>query len=305
MNYSKKNIDELNIKEHLDASLDIKGISVSEDLINRTLAAVKKAQAETDELSGKIKIEERKRTVSMNRYIRSIAKVAAVVLVAAAGFAMVSSLQRGSKKMDMYEQNMYIARDDAAQEYASTTESTGTNEPKLGAYDAGTASGKAAYDAADDQAGIESYEEKTNEAAANTFVDGGDTKMNSLTFAGPMPVMLSIRDIFVPEPESIQSMTVKDTEAKALELTSKDEILEIYSILERYSYKDSSEAKEDDNISFTIEARLQDGMIYTMTIGSGIKVEQNTLDTSFQLEYELEDVDLLLEDIVEFLNKYK
>jgi hypothetical protein len=34
--------DELNIRSHLNASLDLNGISVSEDLINRTLEAINK-----------------------------------------------------------------------------------------------------------------------------------------------------------------------------------------------------------------------------------------------------------------------
>ncbi|MDF2511016.1 MAG: hypothetical protein K0S04_882 [Herbinix sp.] len=106
--------DEWNIKSHLNDSLDLSGISVSEDLINRTLLAIKQSeiqavseveesQTENDAIrqttgtnlgqTGYTKDEpaSNKKVIQWNRYIRAFAGVAAAVVVVAAGYGLASN----------------------------------------------------------------------------------------------------------------------------------------------------------------------------------------------------------------------
>ena len=84
MNYNGKDkndkieLDELKIKSHLNTSLDLIGISVSEDLINRTLAAIKEqALSGEDEVTQTSIMKPTKKIIAWNRYIRGFAGVAA------------------------------------------------------------------------------------------------------------------------------------------------------------------------------------------------------------------------------------
>lgn len=109
MNYNDKknhNIekDDMNIKSHLDASLDLSGISVSEDLINRTLEAIKKQTAEQslesdDHLTAqKVASKDTKKVIPWNRYIRGFAGVAAAAVIVVAGYNILNNVSYKADK---------------------------------------------------------------------------------------------------------------------------------------------------------------------------------------------------------------
>lgn len=101
MSYNSRNnkeyeIDELNIKFHLGTSLDKSGISVSEDLIQRTLDAINKESAVQTDIEDNNKL---KRAIPHIKYIRSIAGVAAALLVVVGGLNVLNVLgNKGMKK---------------------------------------------------------------------------------------------------------------------------------------------------------------------------------------------------------------
>ena len=99
-NYDENNeFDELNIKSHLNDSLDLSGISVSEDLINRTLLAIKKqselqstvAEVNENQEENETVKQTNKKIIQWNRYIRAFAGVAAAVVVVVAGYGLAST----------------------------------------------------------------------------------------------------------------------------------------------------------------------------------------------------------------------
>jgi negative regulator of sigma E activity len=131
-NNDSMEMDDMNIKSHLNTSLDLSGISVSEDLINRTLAAIKEQPVEKQEnqvLSDQIS----KKVIPWNRYVRSMAGIAAAVLVVVVGINVVTQMPFGSKK-------------DASNESTQSTDTT-------------------AYDMATEQAAEDSSDMVTTEEA--------------------------------------------------------------------------------------------------------------------------------------------
>lgn len=93
--------DDIDIKSHLNDSLDFNKITVSEDLINRTLNAIKGQTANDLDTDHREKIELDKikmnKVVTWNSYIRKFAGAAAAVLVIFAGFSMMRLIGVGSK----------------------------------------------------------------------------------------------------------------------------------------------------------------------------------------------------------------
>ncbi|HKL99456.1 MAG TPA: hypothetical protein VJZ06_06070 [Mobilitalea sp.] len=77
-------VDDLNINLHLNKSLDISKISVSEDLIKRTLEAIKSKSQEQPINVQPVQISEQK-VIPWARYIRTFAAVAAAGLILVVG----------------------------------------------------------------------------------------------------------------------------------------------------------------------------------------------------------------------------
>lgn len=133
---NKDNNKEQNIKDYLNDSLELDGINVSEDLINRTLNAIKQQDAkekENEELDSHLNNQDRplnkqedkspvtavsKKIIIWNKYVRRFAGAAAAVLVIFACFGMMRLLPGiGGKKSMSTDQAAY----DAAEEKGSTS----------------------------------------------------------------------------------------------------------------------------------------------------------------------------------------
>lgn len=125
---SKENIeiDDMNIKSHLDTSLDLNGISVSEDLINRTLEAIKKQTAvQPMEEKNLTNLEKRKRVIAWNKYIRSFAGIAAAAVIIVAGYHLVNNIPTGNEKTEFSADS--LVSEDIVNQEVGTAESGDIN----------------------------------------------------------------------------------------------------------------------------------------------------------------------------------
>ena len=149
-------MDDMNIKSHLDTSLDLSGVIVSEDLINRTLEAIKKQS------TGQTNLEESKeasttgtkKVIAWNRYVRSLAGVAAAVIIVAAGYSFLSGNYIGEKSSKdsatpQMSENMTTSTTDSTQQndkiYNAGIESQ-TGDTSANLFDAHDDSGTAVAD---------------------------------------------------------------------------------------------------------------------------------------------------------------
>lgn len=120
MNYNdKKNTehDDMNIKTHLNTSLELDGISVSEDLINRTLQAIKQQQAPQEMEERPISSD--KKVITWNKYVRGLAGIAAAIVVVVVGYSIINNMgmqfsKSSDKASDSQEFNLSEAKMDIA-----------------------------------------------------------------------------------------------------------------------------------------------------------------------------------------------
>ncbi len=137
--------DDLEIKSYLNSSLDLMGVYVSEDLISKTLAAIKQADTENQEsnsASGNLQqvnntdeaVNHKKdrgiaaNKVTWRKYIRRFAGVAAAVLVLTAGInftKMGAKLEKGPANGSSAGYDMKTAVSDTADTSTSTQKQDG------------------------------------------------------------------------------------------------------------------------------------------------------------------------------------
>lgn len=148
MNYNdnkkdkQRNNEDFNIKSHLNESLDLSGVTVSEELINKTLNAIK---SQASQVENNIEIENDKRQndkrqngnkinklVLWNGYVRRFAGAAAVVLVVFAGFSMMNLIGKSGKKDSMEPQ---YSQDSATMENKQSNQTSSNSQNEAGTSD--------------------------------------------------------------------------------------------------------------------------------------------------------------------------
>jgi hypothetical protein len=304
MNYNKINNDDLNIKAHLDASLD--RISMSEDLISKTLKAIRLQAPEAADNSNNTadmgnkgnKADTQKGIALRNRYIYGFARAAAVVLIVAAGYTMLRSfgMKKNSSKLDI------------DWDMAATGTSQSAAPEFTAAYDNGVApEEEKAYMGAGDDLDM-TFTDKADESSKISRTENEMNIVNSLTITkdAGSDAALSVGDIFISEPEQIQSLTITDENADSITLTKREDIKGLYTVLDRYQYTAATTLDdEDENKSFIIVALQEDESKYTMTVGSSIVIDYITEETAGQGQYELTNIELMIDDLKTFCANYK
>lgn len=328
MKYNNKNenieVDDMKIKSHLNASLDLSGISVSEDLINRTLEAIKKqtAQQQITEVSQTSMEEEHKKVIPWNRYIRTFAGVAAAAIVIVAGYGIINSGMMGSKKsastndtasMDMaYEttaadSTMSTADATATQDITATTDTateeaavTNEQENALSAQDDNSEEALQFTITADTGMAAADAEEGATGSVGDTTVGATAPMLKGAVSESP----LAFRDIFPAEPTQVNSITVTDlVNVSSFTLTLQEDILDFYTVMDQQQFTYSTETAAE--AAYTIEiTTAPEEALYSMTIGDHITVNYSGGGVSSQSLYDAVDMEALKQSLIDLLTKY-
>jgi hypothetical protein len=318
MNYNGKDkndkieLDELNIKSHLNTSLDLSGISVSEDLINRTLAAIKEqALSGEDEVTQTSIMEPTKKIIAWNRYIRGFAGVAAAVVVVVVGYNLIQRIPFGMKQSSDSSAPEIAVTMDNATEAAPSQGTTGEENQILGAtavedkedeipYTITAEAGALDDESTDADKGVglsESGEEgDTISATENADLKSADRNMTQTQeFAAETPstdnvVTYTFREIFLPTPEQAEYITISDNRSAAsITLTQPDDIEAFYLIMDSYQY---SSTGTDSMIepNYTVEMKSPElGALYTMLIGRNLTVRYTQGESTIENIYYVVD----------------
>lgn len=336
MNYNDKKkenieLDELDIKSHLNTSLDLNGISVSEDLINRTLEAIRKQPTEfvKEEDARKTSNTEGKKLHSWNRYIRGFAGVAAAALILVGGYQLLDNLHIGSNKSD---NSTDLSAGEELKSYDKAAQNESAENGTLAAKgDAEDTSNSLINDSQDmtstaDSGYLERKEDDaitgeevvepqfsiatdslTNTKVGNYYggaVDEAESEKPNTQVNTELTEMLTFRDIFLTDPEQAEYITLTDEVKKSsITLTAKEEILEFYTVMDKHQFTQNTEAAVDQNYSVEISNPQKDAL-YTMIIGNYVTVNYQDVDVSSQSLYHAQDIELLKQDLQEFFDKY-
>lgn len=302
-------IDKLNIKSHLNTSLEKDGISVSEDLINRTLEAIRKQSQEpvAAPISSKQEKLPDSKVIPWYRYARNFAVVAAAGLILVLG---VNSLGRVDRKEDASG----TAKDkanrisyDYSTEGSAPQEAVGNKSDDSVAMDFALKSAestmeaendvdyKMAADAADNQ-GSPLMKEDSVEMTATSAAPGDE-------FVEGDSGLLSFRDICPILSEDTETITLMANSDKGEKVIGdREDIDNFFLRMEAYAYA------EGDN--------TEDGTLFTITFLTSngsftLLFKENTLVTSYkgkddiiEHNYQSNDYQQLLSDLEGWYKNY-
>lgn len=324
-------IDDMNIKSHLNASLDLSGIQVSEDLINRTLQAIKQQEKMDHEEETTPKEAERK-IIPWSRYVRRVAGVAAAVFVVVIGFNALTRLDIGSKKSaDNSTQSEMDTRmmDEMAEK---SSESTAMNDAEVSiasvqeeetTMDAASTESVAEEPAATENqsmgtAEISSTEDGSNDSnedrkmeaadASDTAFAKEDSDTSSLLYhsnAGASDT-LGFRDIFLSDSQQVEQITIFDDKNKErVTLTDRNDIENFYDLMDQQHFQTASDVVVESQYTIEIKAKGEEEDIYTMTIGNGVSIQTVLGDTVSHSVYQSVDEMSLKQSLQEFIHDYQ
>jgi hypothetical protein len=333
--------DDMDIKSHLNASLDLDDIRVSEDLINRTLEAIKKQPADTTDIR-KTSDENSKRVIPWGRYARGFAGVAAAVLIVVIGYqTMILNAPKKSMNsaqapnMSNDEVNQDSAIEDAkifASEEAQTENgiaASGTQDEMISATDVEapteytiTAKTSAAENKSKDTGEVNSKESNTTSVQDNVAVsdtqaaDAGtiagigegeaassEMGIASFTKKTDQDVALSFREIFLPEQAEYINIS-DDVNKTTITLTDKEAIRNFYTVMDQYTFTYSSDQTIAQDYTVVTKSPTPSETLYTLLVGDSIIVRQTTGDIASETVYKTANAEMLKKELTDFYNKY-
>ncbi|NLP34371.1 MAG: hypothetical protein GX359_04150 [Clostridiales bacterium] len=296
--YSK--LDDMNIKSHLNTSLEMSGISVSEDLIQRTLQAIKEQQSTTieQEQNGENKYV---KITSWNRYARGLTGVAAAALILFAGYHIVNSSWLSPTKMHMENSTADMAKEDYAEsEIFYAAENT-------------------IEDAADNSDDISNRSNGSQEFAMDTIeqelmleVPPEEATPNDINKEGIFSIAGATADTIINQFQEICTLTVEQTvkititdeiNQTVLTLTEQEDKEAFYSIMEGYQFS-SQAISHEDNLYYTIDIEGADDINYIIRIGAAMVVESVDGEVSSISGYRVHNQEELLRELNVLISKY-
>lgn len=316
-------IDELNIKSHLNTSLDIDGISVSEDLINRTLEAIRKQSQETKTTVAAAPVEVKeepaskmeRKVIPWTRYIRNLAVVAAACLILIVGVKAQEFGRKDSKTESAPSSDNSISLDRTLNKEAPTADTEMAADAA-----AGSTATEFSAKADEQQAQLKMNADATT--TADTAMDN-DTAAEDNSGAGTMGIAstgetatapmessaysdiytLSFRDICPIVPETAESVNITEASSdNSVFLSESADINEFYALMDLNSFAEGSESSGVNNYIIRISGN---GASFTITI------EDNYILTSYIFGEEKTDGRYvagnhpqLLQDLGAFYNRF-
>lgn len=292
-----------NIKSQLDHSLELSEIHVSEELLQRTLEAIKKAQEDPTSVEIPLDSTIKKRNLWM-KYIRNAAAVAAAFIIFVGGFSILN---------------------------ANTGLLDGVNFSAMNKADSKSAPGKAACDTAQRENGVTQDDMKYGESESMDkgglpeSVAGGENAIDRVTKApefvddgekeGSITELTSNQEkkfgsIFLSSPSQTSYIKITKTNSDAqLILKNPKDMKKLYLLLEGYTFRITETDPSTSDHMFIIQATSLDVVKerYTMRIGDSITItkEVGSDDKKKTLVYTTQDVKSLIIKLSDFYKKYK
>lgn len=302
-NNNKKNsfpgdLDNMRLKDHLNASFELDNLKVSEDLIARTLKAVKDAEVQAEHPEEKTKIK---------RFpVRRLVSAAAVVLVLLVGIQVMRNSSIGSKKDAGNSENFsteMAADNGIAQTYGipeTTMDVTGSTESGTTSF--GVAEADETNKAASDTSAPaeDAQTQYTAEAPGNiskTAGDGAGLYDGELTFSQIIPVTA----------DSVTALTVTKNNGSQVSLKKVAEnASRLYTILDGYSLTLKDGTIKENNSDWTYKVLLTTkDKEYKILIGENIEIQNTKEQAENTTEYFPGDRNALLRELDDFYNSVR
>lgn len=297
-------IDELNIKSHLNTSLEADEISVSENLISRTLDAIRLNESND---SDRDKENNNYKRPLLFRHNRTLITVAAAVLILVVGFSALRTLSPIGMKSDMSKSDNTASYDDAGKtEMFSTTERV--LEEDSVAFDFDVAGEEFKADSKmtgyTNEVILEDANEEREQSLENDMVTTKDEEPDSPNsndrIVSSSGYILTITDIILTEANDVKEISVASQTTDDMNIISdKEQIEAFYSMMEKYSFMENTIADTDMHYVVNITSEDKESQI---SIGErAITVDIVHDGIMSQSIYSTADHIMLLKDLKELL----
>ena len=284
--------DELNIKSHLNTSLDLEGISVSEDLINRTLEAIRKSSEEAEKpTSVETKEVPERKVIPWFKYARNIAVAAAAGLILIVGINGLGQMSSKSDKSGTTAKK--------AENSAYDTAATGSAAPEMADGSSAGYAGGAAMEFAAQATGSE---EENGNYSVDIYTSTKEDRKTSASLqmteksdvgvtASSNPdmddnvegddLLLSFRDINPILPEEVVEIAISgnDDEGEVI-IKDAEQISSFYQLMETYAYSAGDSFTGQIRYSITIKTngdlmllQIDEGSMTAAYSNGGVLVE--------------------------------
>lgn len=318
-NVLQDDFDDLQLKDHLNASFDIDNIKVSEDLIARTLKAIKESDPQE---------EQRKEEKKIKPFpVRRLVSAAAVVFVLFAGINVLKNGMVGNKtsspmnlEAPVTEQakgdgtmRSYGIQDNSASSAAGSTESNLTFDTTAadGAADSPVGSAASDLEKSQNTAGTEKYTVKSDDG---TILGTGKEQFSVL-----YPVDAEKVETFTALKKNSSNTELKGDDAKAdnIKADSKKagtKVSELYILFDGYSMTpvNTESIEEADDWVYKFQITTKEKLKYTILLGNYLRVLQengttdpNTNAGTTTQDYRVDSMDKLLKQADELYNSIK
>jgi hypothetical protein len=297
-------MDELNIKSHLNTSLEAEGISVSEDLVSRTLNAIRLQEAESLGVD-KDKFGHKK-PLFFYRNVRTLVTVAAAALILVVGFNAIRMYAPFGMKENMAKSDNSTSDDGAGNRKMYSTKESAPKEDKV-AYD---------MDASDDfesdaqTNGTIEQEDQAYTLEGDKSVDmpmgiKSDEKAdenNEADRISSLEYTLTFTDITLMEYLDVSSITISSNSTGEMKTLTKEELIDgFYSVMEKHLFM---QATGDDTATQYIIKLTSEDADSQIIIGENMLTVDNThMGTTSHSIFTTADNNLLLKDLKELLEK--
>ncbi len=281
LNKSMSEFDFLCLKDHLNASFDEDNISISDDLINRTIQAAKEnasPEVNSFEIKKKYKFP-----------IRGFVQAAAAILFVLVFFNFASNFRMSKDSSESTSEAPRSAANDTAaktDDIPFTSQRNNVTEEEVNLFQEKTTEETAAA--------MDEAQENTADNVMEKEFDAGDT-MTGL--AGDLQTA-SFVDLYTVSEEQVQSFTLTSKAEEGV-MGDAEHVKELFTILNAYFITPG-----DKNISsvwnYKIEFSTDEAQTFTIWIGDGIQIKQVDDVTETEIYYSLENKDDLLARIEEF-----
>ncbi len=277
-------LDNLSLKDHLNASFDIDKITVSEDLIARTLKAVRESES----------LEEQpKKNNKIKRFpVRRLVSAAAVILILFVGSYMFQNGLTGFEKDAQYSMDTGVAGESAANQGSADIYDTKTGDSA--GVDGSTENNGDLDSSAADREDLTSdeklnlYSTDVSEGTEQAEGGGSDSVINGKLFSVLYPVTF----------ETVETFKISKNDGTKISVTKAgNKVNELYSILDGYPLT-AGDAKEDD----TKEEKTKESNTKKDTKASGAGENKNSWTYKAEIETtEKKDYTILIGDSVQVL----
>ena len=299
-------MDELNIRSHLSTSLEAEGISISEDLINRTMDAIRLHETNCIDIS-KDNTEHRK--LLFFRNTRALVTVAAAVLILVIGINALGRLSPLRTKNDKSNYREFTSVEDAGRTEIYTARSS-IEEGKEENYD---------RDKSDDfKADAPMLEDMTGEPTDDLAKEDGTSLDMEISKSenrveekaeepGENDMVMSIQgatlaftDVIVINSSEVSSITIGSTATgEERTISNRDQIDSFYSVMGEHLFMQS--ATEDTTNLYVVSFTAENGDSQLLIGETNVVVDNTLNDTVSHGLYSAADHSRLLEDIKKLL----